>query len=166
MELHMHSHHWEHRLPDWPAAAIAGFGAGAILMVLELLWSTLAAGGNPWETSHMVAAIVMGPDVLQSATFSVGVVGVALVVHYVLGMVFGLILGAIIAPFHFDSSIGMLMMVGAVFGLVLYMFDFYGMVHFFSWFAEMRSWATFAAHVIFGMATALIYWKLERTAAG
>jgi hypothetical protein len=162
MELHMHSHHMEHRLPDWPAAAVSGFAAGAVVMVLELLWSSIFTDTSPWATSHMIAAIVMGPDTLQSTTFSVGIVAVALATHYVLGIVLALILAAIIAPFHFDSSIGMVLLTGAVFGLVVYLFNFYGMVRFFSWFADMRGWATFAAHLVFGMSAAIIYWKLER----
>ncbi|WP_211440748.1 hypothetical protein [Collimonas humicola] len=162
MELHMHSHHLERRLPDWPAAAVSGFAAGAVVMVLELLWSSIFQDTSPWATSHMIAAIVMGPDTLQSTTFDIGVVAVALGTHYVLGIVLALILAAIIAPFHFDSSVGMVLLTGAVFGLVVYLFNFYGMVRFFSWFADMRGWATLAAHLVFGMSAAIIYWKLER----
>jgi hypothetical protein len=162
MELHIHSHRWERRVPDWTAAAVSGFAAGAVLMVLELLWSTIAMDASPWTASHMIAAITMGPDTLQSTDFSVGVVAVALITHYVLGIVFGMVLCAIIAPFHFDSSIGMVLLVGALFGLALYLFNFYVMVQFFTWFADMRGWPTLVAHLIFGMAAAVMYWKLER----
>jgi hypothetical protein len=55
MELHMHSHRWEQRMPDWTVAAVSGFAAGAVLMVLELLWSTIIQGTSPWVTSHMIA---------------------------------------------------------------------------------------------------------------
>lgn len=165
MELHMHSHHWERRLPDWPAAAIAGFAAGAVLMVLELFWSTMVTEISPWTTSRMVAAIVIGPDTLQAGDFSLAVVAVALATHYVFGIILGLILAAIIAPFHFDSSFGMVLLTGAVFGLLVYLFNFYGMARFFSWFDDMRGWATLVAHLIFGMSAAIIYWKLERPIA-
>jgi hypothetical protein len=163
MELRTHSHRWEHRAPDWPAAAVSGFVAGAVLMVLELLWSTIAAGTtSPWMTSHMIAAIVVGPDALQVTDFSFSLVAVALATHYVLGIVFGLVLAAIIAPFHLDSSAGMVLLIGAVFGLAIYLLNFYGMVRFFPWFADVRSWATLLAHMIFGMAAAVMYRKLER----
>jgi hypothetical protein len=165
MELHMHSHHLEARAPDWPAAAVAGFVAGAILMVLELLWSLMTPGASPWAMSHKIAAIVMGPGALQSSDFSIGVVAIALVTHYVLGIVFGLVLAAIIAPFHFDSSTGMLVLVGAVFGALIYLVDFYGMVRMFRWFSDMRSWETLVAHLVFGIAAALMYWQLERPGA-
>jgi len=162
MELHMHSHRWEQRMPDWTVAAVSGFAAGAVLMVLELLWSTIIQGASPWVMSHMIAAIVLGQDALQSTDFSLEVVGVALATHYVLGIGLGLILAAIIVPFRFDSSIGMVLLTGAVFGVLIYLFNFYGMVRFFTWFAELRGWTTMLGHVIFGMVAAAMYWKLEQ----
>lgn len=162
MELHMHTHRWVQRSPDWTVAAVAGFAAGAVLMVLELLWSTIIMGSSPWETSHMVAAIMMGQDALQSTDFNLMIVAVALITHYVLGIAFALILSGMIVSFRFASSIGMVLLSGAVFGVVMYLFNFYGMVRFFSWFAEMRGWATVVAHVIFGMLVAAMYWKLEQ----
>lgn len=162
MELRTQSHRWESRAPDWLAAGVSGFAAGAILMVVELLWSTIRVGGNPWATSHMIAAIVLGRDALQSAGFQVGIVATALAIHYLLGIVLGLILGAIIAPFRFDSSMGLSLLVGAVFGLAIYLINFYGLERFFPWFANMRGWPAVLAHLIFGMAAAAIYDKLER----
>lgn len=161
MDLHMHSYPGQ-RLPDWPAAAVAGLAAGAILMVLELFWSTFAGGGNPWAASHMVAAIVMGPDTLQSSGFNLTVVAVALAAHYVLGIVFGLILATIIAPFRRESNVSMVTLAGLVFGAVLYLFNFHAMTHFFPWFIEWRGTATLMSHLIFGVAAALLYWKLDR----
>ncbi|MFZ6645254.1 hypothetical protein ACO0LO_06035 [Undibacterium sp. TJN25] len=162
MELHMHSHHYVARTPDWTAAAVSGFVAGAVVMVMELFWSTVVINVSPWAASHLVAAILMGPDVLQSATFSMGVVIVALVIHYVLGAVFGAILAAIMAPFHLDSSVAMSLLVGAVFGLLLYAFNFYGMVRVYPWFADMRNAIVLLSHLLFGMTAAVMYRQLER----
>ena len=131
-------------------------------MVLELLWSALVVGTSPWVTSHMIAALVMGPNALQGAGFSVGIVAVALATHYLLGVVFALLLAILMAPFHLDSSAAMALLAGAAFGLLLYAFNFYGLVRFFPWFGELRGTATLVAHLIFGMAAALIYWKLEQ----
>ena len=30
------------------------------------------------------------------------------------------------------------------------------------WFIEMRGWATFLAHLVFGLVAALLYWRLRR----
>jgi hypothetical protein len=37
------------------------------------------------------------------------------------------------------------------------------MARVFSWFADMRSWETFVAHLVFGITAALMYWQLERS---
>nr|WP_315594594.1 hypothetical protein [uncultured Cupriavidus sp.] len=161
MELHMHSHHYVRRLPDWSAAAVSGLAAGALLIVVEMFWSSMVAGVHPWGTTRMIAAIVMGREVLQTSLFSVGTVAMALIIHFVLGAILGCVLCAIIAPFQLDSSIGMSMLVGAAFGLVVYLFNFYVMTAAFPWFVDARGWHTLVGHMIFGMAIALCYWKLE-----
>jgi len=166
MELQIQSHQWRRRLPDWPAAVGSGLVAGAVLMVLELLWSatvsTSVSGGNPWRTSHQIAAIVMGQGVLQSAAFDLWVVAVALITHYVLGIVFAVILAVIIDGFHYESSPGMQQLFGVVFGGALYLLNFHVMSNFFPWIAELRGWATLLGHLIFGLTVALTYPALER----
>lgn len=162
MELHMHTHHWQARLPDWAAAAIAGFGAGGVMMLLEILWAATAGSSDPWRPTHMVAAMAMGWDALQTVGYSFSVVATALVIHYILGTAFGVALAAIVAPFNLDSSPGMVLLSGALFGLALYVLNFYGMTGVFSWFAELRGWATAIGHMVFGAAAALIYLLLER----
>lgn len=161
MELHMHSHHYVRRLPDWSAAAVSGLAAGALLLVLELFWSTMIADTNPWPTTRMIAAIVLGPDLLQSGLFSLPAVTAALVIHFVLGAILGMVLAAIMAPFHLDSSIGMALLAGAVFGLLVYLFNFHVMTRAFPWFADARGWHTLLGNVLFGMCAGLAYWKLE-----
>ncbi|MGO4308128.1 hypothetical protein [Cupriavidus sp. RAF12] len=161
MELHMQSHHYVRRLPDWGAAAVSGLAAGALLIVVELFWSTMVSGINPWATTRMIAAIVMGREVLQTSLFSMATVAAALVIHFVLGAILGMVLCAIIAPFQLDSSIGMSMLAGAVFGVVVYLFNFYVMTGMFAWFVDARGWHTLVGHMIFGICIALCYWKLE-----
>jgi hypothetical protein len=166
MELQIESHQWRRRLPDWPAAVGSGLVAGAVLMVLELLWSatvsTSVGGGNPWRASHLIGAMVLGPQALQSTGFELGVVALALFIHYLLGVVFAIILAFIIDGFHYESSPGMLQLFGVVFGAALYVLDFHVMSNFFPWIAELRGWATFIGHLVFGLTVALIYPALER----
>jgi hypothetical protein len=157
----MHSHHYVRRSPDWTAAAVSGLAAGALLLVLELFWSTMVSGVNPWGTTRMIAAILMGRDVLQTSLFSVGTVAAALLIHFVLGAVLGMVLAIIIAPFQLDSSVRMILLAGAVFGAAVYVFDFHVMTRVFTWFADARGWHTLVGHMIFGMVAAVCYWKLE-----
>jgi cytochrome c oxidase subunit II len=168
MELPLRSLDREHRAPNWLVAAVSGFAAGAVLMVLDMIWSSMVAGGGPWQTSHMIAPIFM-PEIVQQSPayhFSFRVVAVALAVHYVLGIAFGLVLAAIMTPLRLDSSATKALLTGAVFGVALYLVNFYGMVRLFPWLAELRGWATLAAHLVFGVVAALLYWNLGRTAPG
>jgi len=150
------------RVADWPAAAVAGVAAGAILMVLDLFWSVAVTDAGPWAAPRMIAAIAMGPHVLQSSGFDLSVVGFALLAHYAFGIAGGLLLAAISAALRLDSSLGLAALTGAVFGAGLYLFNFYGMANFFPWFAEIRGWPTFLINLIFGMSAATLYWKLKR----
>ena len=148
--------------PDWPAAAVAGLAAGAILMVLDLFWSTAVMGTGPWITSRRIAAIFLGADTVKSADFSVGVVALALVVHYSLGVFSGLVLAWIFSRLRYGATVSMDLLVGAVFGLVIYIVNFYVLTRVFPWFVESRGAATLLAHLVFGMAAAFLYWRLER----
>lgn len=161
MDLKLHSY-TRQRQPDWAAAATAGFAAGAVVMVLELFWSAVVSSGGPWVVSHLVAAIVLGPATLQSSAFSVTVVAVALLAHYVLGIAFGLLLAAIMAHFMLDSDLGAASLAGVVFGALLYLLNFHGMTRFFPWFIEWRGAEALFTHLVFGVAAALLYRQLNR----
>jgi len=166
MELRLRLHHWEGRSPDLMAAAVAGFAAGAVLMVLELLWAGAMMGEAPWRISQFVAALSMGPySVLHAPAhvFDPTTVGVALLTHYVLGISFGLVLGAVVAGYHYDDDTKVsLPLIGAIFGALLYLLNFFALTEVFPWFAEMRAWGTFACHLIFGITAAELYGKLAQ----
>lgn len=162
MELHMHSHHFVRRMPEWPAAAIGGCAAGAVFLVIEL-FAMRVMEQSVLAPLRMTAAIVMGRDVLaQPATFSAGVMLVGLVVHFALSILFAVVLAVIMAPFCLDSSVGIAALVGAVFGVLLYVVNFYGMTQWFSWFADARGWVSFLNHIVFGLVAADTYLSLER----
>jgi hypothetical protein len=164
--LHRHFGEWHGRRPDWVAAAVAGFLAGAVLMVLEGVWTlwlgASVGNGDPWSTSRMLAAMVLGRGVLDASGFSLGVVVLALVIHYLLGIAFGLALAVLVTEFHSEGKPGAMETLGALFGVVLYLFNFHVMSFAFPWFAQMRGWSTFMAHLVFGISAALLYWKLSR----
>ena len=165
MELHMHSHHFVRRMPDWPAAVIGGCVAGAVFLVIAL-FAMRVMGHSVWATPRMIAAIVMGRGALaHPATFAPGVMLAALVTHFVLSVLFAVILAVIMAPFSLDSSVAMASLVGAVFGVFLYVVNFYGMTQLFPWFADARGGENFVSHILFGLAAADTYLSLEREAS-
>ncbi|TAL54874.1 hypothetical protein [Pandoraea sp.] len=163
MELHLDTHHFTHRKPDWAAAATAGFAACAFFSAVEMLAVLLVTGQSPWIPSRMVAAILLGTGVLPPpATFDVTVVAAALAVHFALGVGLGLILGAIVAPFRLDSDVATVSIAGAVFGLAVYLFNFYVMTDVFPWFAASRGWLMLAGHLVFGAFAGYMYWLLAQ----
>lgn len=162
MELPLHSRKLAENAPDWAAAAISGFVAGALLMVMEMLWATDVTDATPWTMSHMIAAVIIGPDTAQAHHFDIGVVAIALATHYILGMAYGIMLAIVLAELRIDVRIGQSLAIGALFGMLVYLVNFYGMTAFFPWFIEARGLPAFMAHVLFGMASAFFYCKLER----
>lgn len=157
---------WKWRATDWTAAAVAGFAAGAVLMVLDLVWSAVFNPDGPWRTSHMIAPIFTGAGSLQTSGygFNLGVVAISLVTHYVLGIVFGLGVAALLVQLRLDSTPGRALVAGAILGVVLYLINFTVLVGFFPWLTALRGADTLAAHVVFGIVAALLYCRLKRTA--
>jgi hypothetical protein len=168
MELHLHMPRWERREPDWQAAAVAGFAAGAVLMVLEFAWAAISSPDGPWRVAQLVAALTLGAEQtlhVPARVFDLGVVAAALLTHYGLGIAFGVLLGHVIAGFRLDGRLAATLAVGAGFGLLLYAANFHALSAFFPWFRELRGWSTLAAHLVFGTTAALLYWRLARRGA-
>lgn len=161
--LGLRSHKWH--ATDWAAAAVSGFAAGAVLMVLDLVWSALFNPGGPWRTSHMIAPVFLGVDALRTTGygFNAGVVAVALAAHYFMGVVFGLGMGWVLAQLELDTTPAHAASAGAVLGMLLYLLNFHlVLVYFMPWLAELVGGPTLAAHVVFGSVAAVLYWRLNR----
>ncbi len=146
----------------WKAAVWAGLISGVAFVMLEMMLVPLFMGGSPWGPPRMIAAIVMGKGVLPPpATFDVGVLMAAMAVHLPLSVVFTLILAWIIARF----DMGVAVLIGAVFGLILYLVNFYGFTAIFPWFAMARNWVSIFSHIMFGVIAAIAYKQLAKPKA-
>ncbi|CAM3998451.1 hypothetical protein [Roseateles saccharophilus] len=162
MELQLQSRHVSWRTPDWSAAAVAGLAAGAVLMVLDLCWPLVFGNGDPWATSHKIAALLLGQQALHSSGLDLGVVAAALLIHYTLGVFSGLVIGIAIAGLRCEGSLAMTQVIGYVFGVVVYFVNFYVLAALFPWFQEMRGEATFLGQLAFGVCAAEVYRRLNR----
>lgn len=101
----------------------------------------------------------MGKGVLPPpATFDVGILMVAMLIHFVLSIILAFVF-AFVARVR---SVGMAMMIGAAFGLVLYLVNFYGMTAVSPWFAMARGWITIFSHVMYGAVLGLVYASIAR----
>lgn len=152
------------RQTDWRAGAVAGLVGGAVLMVLELLWTAMTNDVGPWRNSQLVAAIVLGQGVTRVSghLFSVEVIAVALATHYALGVVFGMVLGGIATALRLQADLTRMAVLGALFGVALYLFNFYALARYFPWFDELRGVPTLIGQIVFGITAALLYRAFAR----
>lgn len=144
---------------DAKAAVLGGIIAGVVFVALEMLMVPMFLGGSPWGPPRMIAAIAMGRDVLPPpATFDGGIFAMAVLIHMVLSIILGLVF-ALLAK---GRSMGMAILIGAVFGLAVYLINFYLMTAVFPWFAEARNWVSIFAHVVFGVVLGWAYAAMTR----
>ena len=104
----------------------------------------------------MIAAITMGSVSALSPpnTFDPGaLIPPATIIHFALSVFYALIF-AFIAKGRSRLTDTML---GAGFGLALYLVNFYGFVFLFPWFAEARHWATALGQVVYGAVLGATY---------
>lgn len=158
--------HGSTRRPDlqWSAAIWAGLIAGLVFVMMEMILIATAGGGSIWGPPRMMAAIVMGRDVLPGPdnppTFDLGIFLVGMVVHFVLSIVLALALAAGLVAMR--AGVGTAVVLGAVFGLLVYAINFYGFTALFPWFENARNWITIASHLVFGAVAGGTYVSLAR----
>ena len=148
---------------DWGAAVKAGLLSGLIFLILEMIMVPLFLGGSPWGPPSMIAAIVMGQGVLPPPpTFDLGVVLAAMVVHFALSVAFAVALAFILTRLKKGAAL----LTGGIFGLGLYVVNFYLFTALFPWFANARNWVSIFTHIVFGLLAAWFYvkWARPRTA--
>ena len=150
-ETVLHAGHGVPRHIDWRAGVYAGLIAGVVFLILEMGMVWLFMGESPWAPPRMIAAMVLGEGVLpippdKPATFSLGVVTTAMVIHFILSIVYGVI--------------------GAGCGLVIYLVNFYPIANaLFPWFAMARNWISIFAHIVFGAVVGAAYVGWQRPAS-
>ena len=147
----------------WRHAVLAGIIGGVVFMIAEMLLVMLI-GESPWAPPRMIAAMLLGPGVLPAqgvpATFDLGVLLAAMIVHFPLSIVYGLVIGGIVQRTTMRSYTGALTE-GAAIGLVIYLVNFHLIASFaFEWFAMARNWVSVVSHILFGLVTAWAYLAL------
>lgn len=141
---------------DWKAAVIAGLIAGLVFLILEMLLVATLAGQSPWGPPRMIAAMALGQEVLPPpASFDVGIVVVALVIHFALSVILAFMFGWAVSNWRMNMPIALLS--GVVFGLAVYLIDFYLFTTIWPWFAEARNAITVFAHAMFGLTLGAVY---------
>ena len=107
----------------------------------------------------MIGAIALGPGAMASPDeFDIGIIAMAVVVHMVLAIIYGLILAFLVT--RLDA--GMAIVAGAVYGVALYAINFYGFTRWFPWFADARDWISIFNHIVQGALMAYLYKVFDR----
>ena len=136
----------------------AGLIAAAAFMMMEM-GLVAATGGSPWGPPRMIAAIVMGREVLPPpAPFDLVVLLVAMMIHMVLSILLAVAFALVATRLNTWTAVAL----GAVFGLLIYAVNFYGLTAVFPWFAMARNAISMASHLIFGAVLALSYKLIAR----
>jgi uncharacterized membrane protein YagU involved in acid resistance len=145
---------------DWRAAIWAGVIAGILFMMVEMLMVKFLMGQSPWGPPRMMAAMVLGKDVLPPpATFDLGIMMTAMMIHLPLSIVYGLILGW---AAHRFSNMGTIA-IGVLFGLAIYLINFYLVAPVvFPWFTQAQNWVSLVSHLMFGFVLGGAYAGLRR----
>ena len=146
---------------NWKAAIIAGLVAGLVFMMLEMVLMGTIGGQSPWGPPRMIAAMAMGKGVLPPpATFDMGIMMVAMMIHFPLSIILAAILGWAIS--HWHMSLMTSLIVGTIFGLVVYFVNFYVMTAIFPWFAMARGGIGIFAHAMFGLILGWTYHTIAK----
>jgi hypothetical protein len=152
-----------HSVTDWKAGAWAGVIAGLVFLMLEMVLVWMAQGQSPFGPPHMMAAMVLGKEVLPPpdtwAPFDLKIVMTAMMIHFPVSIAYGL-LGAWLVH-RFDWAVGL--MIGAALGLAIYVVNFYMIAPVaFPWFEMGRNWIGAFSHLMFGAVLAGAYIALRR----
>jgi len=141
---------------SWGASGWAGLAAGVAFIVLQTAISAGFGGGDRTDPVRLLASIALGESVVRGEAPASIVFLAAAAVHLQLSMIYAWLLAGMI---HRGSPPRALV-IGALFGVALYLLNYYAFAALFPWFASARGPAALAAHVAFGVSAAWIYKRL------
>lgn len=142
---------------DWSAAVWAGVVSGMVFLLANVIINA-AITGSPWIIFRLFATIIMGPEVLPPpAGFDLKIFAIAHLIHVPLSIGFACLIAYVLHRWGIIVGI----IGGAIFGLALYLINFYTLTYFFPWFFPLRSWMMMLSHVIYGATAGGVYEALE-----
>lgn len=152
-----------HNVTDWKAGAWAGVLAGLAFLMLEMGLVWIVQGQSPWGPPHMMAAMVLGKDVLPPmgtwAPMDMKIVMIAMMIHFPVSILYGLIGAWLVHRFNAVVAV----MIGAALGVAIYIVNFYMVAPAaFPWFVMGRNWIGAFSHLMFGAILGAAYVALRR----
>lgn len=142
---------------DWGAAGWAGLAGGAAFLVILTIGMISAGGGGLSGAVRLLASVALGESVLEPGQPAPALVFLAAAaVHLQLSMIYARILAGIVDRMERPAAL----LVGASFGAVLYLVNYYALAGFFPWFVSARGPSALIAHLAFGVVGAAVYKRL------
>jgi hypothetical protein len=150
-------------LSGWRAMIWAGVMAGIASTLIEIMLWLIFTDDFPailYRDARLTAAMVLGSSVLSpAATFDVGVMLMATLIHFMISISCAVLLALFTARLDIIPA----PLAGIGFGIALYVVNLYGFTAIFPWFAQTRGWITLIAHGVFGLTAILVYrWLIFR----
>lgn len=143
---------------DWSAALWAGIIAGVIFFLLNIFFVPFILGGNMWIIIRLFASIFLGEGILAPpATFNLVALLVSIFSTLVLSIGFTVLIAFILHRWGLLTGI----IGGSLFGLAIYLVNFYSLSYFYPWFFAMSSWPFVITHILFGGIAGGVYELFE-----
>jgi hypothetical protein len=143
-----------------PLSAVgAGLVGGAVFLATELVFLPLVNHLPADWILRLIASLMAGPVTLSWPAGQLGgLVLTAAGVHAALSVAYAFVLC------RMEDELGLIaaIVASALMGLAIYLVNFYLLSPVFPWFASARGGATLAAHVLYGITTALTHKGLRR----
>lgn len=146
------------RITRWGKGAIAGVIAGALILAVEMALVKVFGSGDMWDPVSLSASITLGNRAVAISTpFTFDIFFIGMMMHFLLSILYAVVLGMLIHNLKPAAAV----IAGAGFGLLMYLFHFYGLAVFYPWVVNSRSWIVLTMHLLFGMSVAWIYSHLH-----
>jgi len=144
-------------LSGWRGMILAGVMAGIVSTLMQILLWLVFTDDFPailYRDARLTAAMVLGSSVLSpAATFDVGVMLMATLIHFMISITCAVLLALVTARLDIIPA----PLAGIGFGIALYVVNLYGFTAIFPWFAQTRGWITLIAHGVFGLTAISVY---------
>lgn len=136
------------------AGVIAGVVAGVAYLAAQVTLTAAAPTGSASAPLQRIAAILMGPNAAPPPSeFNFTVLGMAIIIHFALAMVFGRLVSALVWRQAAPRALG----VGILTGIALYALNFELIAPWtFPWFEQSLTLVTLADHALFGLVAAAV----------
>lgn len=139
----------------WRAIPIAGFAAGTVFLLTNLMLTPLVLKVDPMLILRYFGSLVLGSDVVTEVSVNAAVMGV--IVNYVLAMIFTLVIAVVVHRW----GLGVGIIGGAILGLAIYGINMYTFTTFFEWFFAIHSTVFLISHILFGAVAGGVYELLD-----